>query len=85
MARLKKADQEIRDATASLDIPEQVVVDEKVKPTFHAWIESEISQARLKRDELIPRWRKWASTISGVRPTPPVRQGASNISVPLTM
>lgn len=62
-----------------------IKVSESVAGTLKSWLSGAIRDARSKRDELLPRVRAWRKTLGGERPMPPVRTGASNLSVPLTM
>lgn len=76
-------------------IPAEVRADLRVAPlltpspdcatTLKAWLSTAIRDVRTSRDELLPRIRAWRKTLAGERPRPPVRTGASNLSVPLTM
>ena len=85
MPRPTKAKQEMNELKNQLRVPELINVKEDIAEVFDKWLDATIKEAIAKRDERAPRVRKWRRTISGERAVPPVRAGASNISVPLTM
>lgn len=86
MATLDTPEPEIDAAVqADLVVHAQVKVTDEHRSALRAWLSAAVREARQKRDDLLPRVRTWRKTLAGERPRGPLRSGASNLSVPLTM
>lgn len=67
----------------SLRIADMLTMKPEIALALDGYLETHVATAMRKRDALKPRVEKWRHTIRGERPRPAIRQGASNLSVPL--
>jgi hypothetical protein len=70
---------------AGVRVAPQIDITPVAAQALDLYLSTAIPDAIRKRDEILPRVRKWRQTIAGKRPRQLSRRGASNLSVPLTI